>query len=92
MFMFRLMLVLVLVLVGTPQMHVKLCPLDLEAFGARGVQVVSLHAQFGQLPLQVIQPQAKIEHGAEEHIAAQAAEDIQIKRFHFQRALIWLAA
>ena len=35
---------------------------------------------------------AKIEHRADKHIAAEAAENIQVKRFHFQRALIWLAA
>jgi hypothetical protein len=73
-------------------MHIELRPLNLKAFGARGVQVVPLHAQFGQLPFQLVQPQAKIKHRADKHIAAQAAENIQIKRFHFQRALIWLAA
>jgi hypothetical protein len=40
--------------------------------------MVSLHTQFGQLALQVIQPQAQIEHRADKHIAAQAAENIQI--------------
>jgi hypothetical protein len=38
---------------------------------------------------------AKINHGANEHVTAQPAEDVQIESFHFASeasALIWLAA
>jgi hypothetical protein len=40
---------------------------------------------------------AQIDHRANEHIAAEAAEDVEVKCFHLERepaarALIWLAA
>jgi len=97
MVMFMAVLVLMLMVVVefmlvVPQMHIKLCPFDLHAFGARSVQVVTRHAELGQFPLQIIQLKAKIQHRTDKHIAAETAENIQIKRSHFQRALIWLAA
>lgn len=90
--MFRRMTVLSLVFVAlfvfvrvrmvVAQMNIKLRPFYLEALRTRGMQMVSVQAQLGQLALQVIQPHPKIEHRADKHIAAQAAENIQIKRFH----------
>jgi hypothetical protein len=64
------------------QMHVKLRPFDLRTLRARDMQMVSVHGQLGQFALQVGKPHSKVEHRADKHIAAQSAENIQIKRFH----------
>jgi hypothetical protein len=49
---------------------------------AGGVQVIAGQAQLSQFVLQVIEIEPEIEHGAEEHIAANAAKNVQVKGLH----------
>ncbi len=66
------------------QMHLELRPFDLAAFGARGVQMVALQAQLRQLAPQVVQSHPQVQHRADKHVAADAAENIQVNRFHLK--------
>jgi deoxyribonuclease-4 len=62
----------------------------------RAVQMESLQLQRPQLPFERAELDAQIEQRPEEHVPADSAENIQIKRFHSNspaaNALIWLAA
>ena len=78
------------------QMHVQLDAFDAVFLPAGGVQVVAGEVEFAQLPFEQFKLDAQIQERAQEHVAADAAEQVQIQRFHFNspavRALIWLAA
>jgi hypothetical protein len=70
---------------------------DLGFLSARSVEVVALEVHLGEFGLEVFEGYAEIEHGADEHIAANAAEAVEEESFHWvaggwARALIWLAA
>jgi hypothetical protein len=95
----RVMMAAGFVGVVVSKVNFKLHRLDLAAFDPMGVQVVAVQGELGQLPLNLCQVHAQIEHGAQEHVAADAAEDIQVKRFQSlsfpavaTSSLIWLAA
>ena len=83
------------VLIG---MHVELNAFDAGFVFAGGVEMEIVQVQFLQFAFELFERDAKIEQGADEHIAADAAENIEVKRFHFAwvcseaRELIWLAA
>ncbi len=49
---------------------------------ARGVQVITLEMKFSQFMFQLMKIEAEIDHGAEKHIAAHAAENVEVKSFH----------
>ena len=80
------------------QMHVELHAFDRRLLGASKMQMISLHPQLLQLMLERMKIHAQIQHRANKHVAADAAENIEVKRFHFAwecseaRELIWLAA
>ena len=56
--------------------------------------IVVVQTEFFQFAFQRLEVHAEIEQGAEEHIAADAAEQVEVEGFHFgdTRAFIWLAA
>jgi len=62
------------------------------------MQVIAIETKLTQFAFQLVRVDAEINQRADEHIAADTAEDIQIKcLFHVDadpaaRALIWLAA
>src|SRR5262245_24647146 len=93
MMLFRAMVVLVF------QIHVELCTGDLAALLARDMKMIAVEAELLQFPPELVKIDAKVEQSADEHVAADAAENIQINRFHFPlvaasaaSVLIWLAA
>ena len=89
------------------EVDVELHSFDIGFLLATGMEVVTLHAQFFQFVLQPVKIDAQIDQGAKEHVATDAAENIEIKGLHecFVRlrpsgalaissasVLIWLAA
>jgi hypothetical protein len=77
-----LMFLTMLMLVIRFEVHIKFRSFDPAAGLPRDMQVEFVQAQFIQLPAQVIEGHSEIEERAEEHIAADAAKDIQVKGFH----------
>jgi hypothetical protein len=80
MLVFMFMIVRMLVIVR--QMHRKLHARDVILLTAFGVQMVTVEPQFLQLVFELVRIEAQVNHRAEEHVAAQAAENIQVKGFH----------
>jgi len=78
------------------QMNIELCSLDIRFLAAGGVNMKFVQVELLQSNLQLPEVDTEIEHGADEHVAADAAEYIQVKRLHSNSpaasALIWLAA
>ena len=99
MFMLMLRLARVLVAVSGAGVNIEFDALNLAAFGPMGVQVVAAQGEFGQFVLQLAKLHAQIQHGPQKHVAADAAENIEIKSFQSfdlradeASSLIWLAA
>ena len=91
--MFMRMNVLMFVLVN--QMNIELRSRDCSSLLPRHVHVELMKPKLLQFMFEIVGIQAKIQHRADEHVAADAAENIEIERFHlasFASALIWLAA
>jgi hypothetical protein len=79
--------------VGVGQMDIKLHAGDAGFLFARDVEVIAAEFQFLQLTFQLAGIRAEVNQRADEHVAADAAENVEVKRFHFStNALIWLAA
>jgi len=77
------------------QMHIELGPGNRPTFLPRNVQMVFVQPQLLQLVFERMRVHAEIKHRADEHVAADAAENIEVKRFHYfpaARVLIWAAA
>ena len=79
------------------EMHVELDAANVGFFGVDGVQMVTVEAQFFQFAVELRKIHAQINQRADKHIAAHAAENIEIQGFHViyglaASALIWLAA
>src|SRR5712692_9925116 len=76
--------------------YIEFHPFNLRFFLAPGVQVAARELQFLQLLFEGVKIDPQIDHRAEEHVSADAAEDVEVDRFHFRSpaasALIWLAA
>src|SRR2546423_11865090 len=89
-------LVLVLVvMVILVQVNVEFSPGNRGFLIASDVEVISVEAKLLQFTLELAGIDPEIDHRANKHVAADAAENIQIKGFHdplAASALIWLAA
>jgi hypothetical protein len=83
-----------LVRVLVREVHIELNAFYCGFLGAARVEVEAVEAKFFQLVLEFVKIDTEIEQRADQHITADAAEDIEIKGFHcfWARALIWLAA
>ena len=64
-------------------MHVELHAGDAGFLLAREVQVIAVELELLQLALQPMRVHAQINQRADEHVAADPAENVEIKRFHF---------
>ena len=86
--------VVIAMFVFVSEMNVELRPGNGSAFPAANVEVISLEPELSQFALEGAHIQAQVNHRAQEHVAADAAEDVQVKSFHAfaASALIWLAA
>ena len=102
MFVFMLMLmlvsvfVLVVVVMGRFEVDVELNAFDAGPVLARNMEVILMQTQFLKFPLEMMEIHSEINQGSEKHIAADAAENIEVNGFHLSSpaasALIWLAA
>jgi hypothetical protein len=90
------MLVVVSAAVGVfmGQVDVELRPGNCATFSAADVDVIAVEFQLSELALEGAHIQAQVNHRAQEHVAADATENVQVKSFHAlaASALIWLAA
>jgi hypothetical protein len=94
---FVALFVFVFVVVG--EVDVKFDAFDCATLGAMGVKVVAAQGEFGEFGLELRQFKAEIKHGSDKHVAADAAENIEVEGFQFfvdwameASSLIWLAA
>ena len=71
-------MVVVVVVVVVVRVDVELHAFDGGFLFARGVQVIIVQVQLGELTFKLLEVNAEIEHCADEHIATDAAERIQI--------------
>lgn len=81
------MVMMITVVVNVPvvvrSMDIKLNPGNSAPHFARGVQMVFVESQPGEFVFQFFGSDAEVNHGADEHVAADAAEDIEIEGVHF---------
>src|SRR5438093_2743769 len=64
------------------EVDIELRPGHRATLLARSVQVVDLEPKFFQLVLQGVQVDTQVEHRAQEHVAADAAEQVEVEGFH----------
>jgi hypothetical protein len=78
------------------RVHIKLHAINAGLLRAFRVGVIALDLERLKLALEFLEIRAQIQQGAHEHIAANAAENVEVKRVHSNspaaNALIWLAA
>jgi hypothetical protein len=78
------------------QVHVKLHAIDPGFLRALRMNVITLHFQGLKLAFEFLEIRPQVEHCPHEHVAADAAENVEVKRVHSSspaaNALIWLAA
>ena len=87
----RMMMVMIVIV----SMDVELHPFDARFLFALGVNVPVIERKFAKFVLQFIEGNTQIEERADEHVATDSTENIQVKSFHnfpAASALIWLAA
>jgi len=67
---------------------------DRRFFSARNVQVIAVKLELLEFALQFFGVHTEIKQRGDEHVAGDAAENVEIKDFHFCETseLIWLAA
>lgn len=96
MVMMPVIMVMMVVAVFVLQMNVKFSALDLKSFRTLRMQVITVDVQLLELVLELVKINAEVQHRADKHIAADAAEDVEKEGFHSAwssaSALIWLAA
>ena len=73
---------LVLTIVLLFKMHVELRPGDVRTLLPRDVEMVFIKAELRELALELFEVHTEIEQRADEHVAADAAEDVEIERVH----------
>src|SRR6266704_2723519 len=71
-----------LVVWAVGKVDIELDPLDAGLVPARDMQVIAFQPQLLQLLFQPIGSDTQVEQRPDKHIAADAAEDIQIQSFH----------
>jgi hypothetical protein len=72
----------VLVVMCIGQMNIEFYPGNSRFFLARNMEVKTIEPQFLQFMLELMRVHAKVQQCAQKHIAADAAEDIEVKSFH----------
>jgi hypothetical protein len=64
------------------EMHVEFRPRDARPLPARHVEVIAIQTELRQLAFELFDVKAQVQHRADEHVTADAAEDIEVKSFH----------
>jgi hypothetical protein len=62
--------------------NIKLRPRNMPTLLPRDMQVVTSESKLGQPMLQFVRIHSQINHRPDEHVTADAAKDVQVKRFH----------
>ena len=75
--------IVVMIVMLVRQMHVELHAFDAGLVLARNVQVIAVELELPEFALQPARVHAQINQRADEHVAADAAEDVEVKRFHW---------
>ena len=70
------------VVVIMSEMDIEFCAFDIQPLLAADVQVITLEFEFGQLALELRKIDPEIEQSADEHVAANPAENVQVDRVH----------
>jgi hypothetical protein len=79
---FVLMLAVWFVVMVVFELHVELCSVDAAALLAGNLKLIAVQMQFFHFVFQLMQVHAKIQQRTDEHIAADPAEHVEVKRFH----------
>lgn len=82
-----LLLMAVAMIVIMRQMNIELDPGDARFLRAFGMQVITAQVQLLQLVLEPMQIHTQIEQRPDKHVAADTADEIQIKRLHYVRVI-----
>jgi len=53
------------------------------------MQVIAVESQFAEFPIEFPKLDAQIEHGPDEHVTADSAEDIEVKAAHEMRLCLF---
>src|SRR5262245_59746740 len=64
------------------EMHVEFRSRDARPLPARHVEMVAIQTELRQLAFELFEVNAQVQHRPDEHVTADAAEDIEIKSFH----------
>jgi hypothetical protein len=92
----RMLVRVIMIVVVIAHVHIEFHAFDAGFLGAGTMQMVAVELEGLEFALEVAEFHTEVEQGAEEHIAANAAEGIKVKRSHSSspaaKALIWLAA
>jgi len=83
--MFMIVMMIIIVIMFILQVDIEFYAGDSGFFPARDVEVVAIHAQFFQFVLEPMGVHAQIQQGANEHVAADAAEDVEVESFHTEQ-------
>ena len=66
-------------------MHIELRPGNVRALLARNMEVIFVEAQLREFALELFEVHAEVQQRADEHVAADAAEDVEVECFHRKR-------
>src|ERR1044072_4582870 len=83
-FMFSMIVVMMVMVVLMRQVHVKLHAFDASLLFARHVQVIAIEFKLFQLAFQLARIHPQVNQRANEHIAADATENVEVKGFHLK--------
>jgi hypothetical protein len=78
----RVTMAMVVVIVVMLEVHIKLHARDALTLLSSDMQVVIIQLELRQFPLEFPGIHTQIDQGANEHVAADAAEDVEIESFH----------
>ena len=64
------------------QVDIKLYAADARLLASRDMDVPAVKIEFFQFVFERLSVKAQVDHRAEKHVATDAAEDVEVKRFH----------
>jgi len=82
MFMLGMMMFVLMIMIVVTHVHIELHTFNSRLLRACAVQMEAFEFQCAQLAFEIAEFHAKIEQRSEEHVPANAAERVEIKRFH----------
>jgi len=78
----RVPVTVALIMLFGRDMNLELHALDACFLAARDVQVITVQREHCQLTLKLASIDTQVDQRAEEHVAADAAEDVEVEGFH----------